>query len=313
MLIEVDKKEFISRFDIAPHPFLENSFIELNEKKVEQLVYLIQKDQKKIQMGLIAGIKNGDLISPFSAPFGGFHFRHHNILSITIDSFVNDVKKYIVQNNLRKFSITFPPQIYHESINSKIINAMLRMGFELKTPEITCWVDLHRFNGNFSDANIRRNYRKAVSQGLSFKIAKTLTEKQAVYNLINNNRKNHGRPIYMTFSDILNTTKLWPIDFFQVFNEDHLLVAAAIFYRSHKEIIHTAFMGDTTLGRSDKSMSFLALKSWNHYKNLGYQIVDLGTATELGVPNEGLLRFKECHEAISSLRFSLELVNLVHE
>jgi hypothetical protein len=52
-------------------------------------------------------------------------------------------------------------------------------------------------------------------------------------------------------------------------------------------------------------MDFLVLQLWSHYKALGYRYIDLGISTESGVPNEGLLRFKETHECVSSLRHTL--------
>jgi hypothetical protein len=44
-----------------------------------------------------------------------------------------------------------------------------------------------------------------------------------------------------------------------------------------------------------------------YYKNLGFKYIDLGISSESGIPNEGLMRFKESHEAVSSLRFRFRL------
>jgi hypothetical protein len=51
-------------------------------------------------------------------------------------------------------------------------------------------------------------------------------------------------------------------------------------------------------------MDFLALNLFNHYKKLGFKFIDIGISSEAGIPNEGLVRFKEIHNCTSSLRFS---------
>ncbi len=107
----------------------------------------------------------------------------------------------------------------------------------------------------------------------------------------------------MTLDDIIHTSKLWPVDFFKVMAADRTIVASAIFYRYHPEICYGVFWGDNEVGRPIRAMDFLTFKLWSHYKNLGYKFIDLGISTEAGLPNEGLLRFKESHEAFSSLRY----------
>jgi hypothetical protein len=53
-------------------------------------------------------------------------------------------------------------------------------------------------------------------------------------------------------------------------------------------------------------MDFLVFNLWSHYKAAGFTLIDLGISTVEGIPNEGLLRFKETHECQSSLRFTLK-------
>lgn len=306
MLIEVDQKEFKNRFVNQTNPFITSAFLELNKNKVEKLVYLIENKKKRIDLGIIAGIKNGVLMAPFSAPFGGFYFRHDNVKVNEINIFLDLLKNYVINEQLSKFSLTLSPDIYNPSFNAKMINALIRNEFSMGIPEITNWVDLKQFSGIFSDSNTRTNYGKAVRNKLEFVPISEVDYKKQSFDLICENRRNFGRPIYMTFDDILATENLWPIDFFRVHDSENNLLASAIFYRSHAKIIYGAFWGDNELGRRLKAMDFLALNLWNHYKNLHYNFVDFGISTESGIPNEGLLRFKEAHNSLSSLRFSFE-------
>ncbi len=87
------------------------------------------------------------------------------------------------------------------------------------------------------------------------------------------------------------------------------MVAAAIFYQFQKNIAYGVYWGDNLFGRKLKSMDFLSYNLWTYYKSLGFKYIDLGITTESGIPNEGLLRFKENHECNSSLRFRFKYQN----
>jgi len=132
-------------------------------------------------------------------------------------------------------------------------------------------------------------------------------EKEETYILVSHNRERFGRPIYMSFNDLFETSKLWPVDFFQVRESEGNIVAGAIFYRGHPSIVQGVFWGDNDYGRSLRAMNFCTYNLWTHYKKLGYKFIDLGISTEGGVPNDGLLRFKEDQDCISSLRLSFTL------
>ncbi len=303
MLIEVDPKTYSEFFRVDPHPFISEKFIELNRKKTEKIVRLIEKNADKPAIGFAAGIKNRVLQSPFSAPFGGFHFRNQNIYISQIDSFINSLKEYITSQEISGIELTLPPDIYHPSFNAKTINSLMRNGFTPNIPDITNWVDLLEFKGRFNQKNSREYYSQAVRNGLHFDLASDEREEKDIYELICNNRAKFGRPIYMTFNDVKEIDNLWPVDFFKVNTEDGVLAASAIFYRSHPETGFAVFWGDSDEGRPLRAMDFLAFNLWSYYKKLGFKYLDMGISTESGLPNEGLLRFKEAHDTVSSLRY----------
>lgn len=302
MLIEVDSKTYSAYFPKNPHQFISEPFIELNKHKAEKVIRLIS-DGDNVSIGLIAGIKDGILRSPFSAPFGGFHFRYEAIYITEIDDFIESLKSYVISQGLKGIEIILPPDLYHLTFNTKTINSFIRSGYQSKLPDITCWLDLRLFEGSFSHKNSREYYRQAIRNSLSFDIVTDEGEKLEVYNLVKENRASKGRPIFMTFQDIMETSKLWPTDFFKVINPDKTMVASAIFYQCHPEIPYAVFWGDSEIGRPLRAMDFLAFSLWTYYKNLGFKYLDMGTSTESGTPNIGLLRFKETHNCVSSLRY----------
>ncbi len=135
-------------------------------------------------IGLIAGIKNGVLQSPFSAPFGGFHFRNEIIYTGELDNYLISLKEYIKSNRLKGIEITLPPDIYHLTFNAKIVNSLFRNGFQIKLLDITNWVNLHEFNGAFILKSSKKYYNQAVRHNLTFEIASLEEDKRSVFDLI---------------------------------------------------------------------------------------------------------------------------------
>lgn len=301
MLIEVDAEVYRRIFPSSPHPFISEPFIELNKGKAEKILRLVE-DRKKPGMGLIAGVREKTLYSPFSAPFGGFHFRKSILYSSEIDGFLSFLKEYIITHGLDGIELTLPPDLYQSTINAKAVNSLIRMGFRNHIPDITSWIKLEEFQGSFSHRGSNESYRKALRNGLSFRNTTDSNERKEVYDLIARNRARFGRPIFMTFDDVLNASELWRTDFFVVTAADHSILASGIFYRSFRDIIYALFWGDNEKGRNLNAMDFLSYKLWSFYKDLGYKYIDLGISTESGIPNNGLLRFKENHNAVSSIR-----------
>ena len=76
-LSRVSAKEYKNSFEVVFHVFNTVEFSELNSDKCESLHYLLFKD-KKVRLGIVLGERENMLLSPFSAPFGGFTFVKSN-------------------------------------------------------------------------------------------------------------------------------------------------------------------------------------------------------------------------------------------
>jgi len=303
MLIDVSKDIYRKYFTEDPHPFITEEFIKLVEHKTDKVVRLIEPDDKAI-LGLIAGVKNNVLSSPFSAPFGGLHFTNENIFYEEIFHFLTHLKEYAMNQNLTKIVITLPPNIYNTSLNAKLVNAFVRLDYTMHLPDIVNIVKLSDFNISNVKKIVKRKLKAAIKNNLTF-IHITDEKKMAEsYDVILNNRTMLGRDIYMSFADLMDVNKILPVDFFLVKNPDHENLGAAIFYRGHKNIVQAIFLGDIIPRKPFPTMDFLFVNLFSFYKNLGFDFIDLGLSSKDGIPNDGLIRFKEVHNSISSLRFT---------
>ena len=109
----------------------------------------------------------------------------------------------------------------------------------------------------------------------------------------------------MSFNDILEMSKIIPIDFFWVKGKKEI-VSSAIVYIINNNIVKVIFWGDSSYGRTIHAMDYLIDKLWEYYMKKDYTIIDVGTSTDEGIPNEGLIRFKENHGCHSSPKFNLK-------
>ena len=303
MLIEVSKNQYRKHFPHDPHPYITEGFIGLVEHKTDKIVRLIDSDDK-VSIGLIAGVKDNILCSPFSAPFGGFHSIHDDVFYSDIYNFLVQLKEYAVNQSLKMMTITLPPNIYNSSINAKFVNAFVRTGYTMEIPDIVNGVDLNLFNGTWERKKVVEAYKSAVRNDMTFSNLTDEKLMEEAYEIIVNNRIMQDRNIYLSFSDLMEVNKLFPVDFFSVKNSEGLSVGAGVFYRGYKKIVQGIFMGDLIPRKAAGVIDFLILNIYNHYKKLGFEYIDTGLSSKLGIPNEGLIRFKEIHNSISSLRYT---------
>lgn len=300
MLIEVSKDKYRKHFTNDRSPYISEAFIGVVEKRVERVVRLMSENENSV--GLIAGIKDGLLKAPFSAPFAGFHYTHEYLAYNVVNDFLSDLQKYIVENKLKGISITLPPDFYQTNMNAKLINSLLRLGFKLATPDIVNWIDLKTFDGTWVKNSVAQNCRKAINHGLEFSHAKSDEDIKSVYDVILVNRVAQSRNIYMTLEDLKNNIAAFPVDFFQIKDSSGNTVGGSVCYRGHKKIAQGVFVGDNMVNRSLGIMDLLYLRIFEFYRDLDYEIVDLSISTEDGEPNTGLIRFKEIHNCAASLR-----------
>lgn len=302
MLVEVSKVEYRKHFPTDASPFISEAFVDLIEKKQDRVVRLMKEGDPSI--GLLVGLKDGKLCSPFSAPFGGFHYNHEYMFYNVVHEFLSDLKEYVSREGLKQVVITLPPDLYQVNMNAKLVNAFIQLGYTMGLPDINNWVNLNEFDGTWVKSVVAQNCRKAVKHGLTWSVATERKELEETYQVIYNNREEQGRKIFMTLEDILEVRKVFPIDFFQIRDKEGKVVGASIFYRGHEKIIQGVFMGDDMEKRNLGTMNYMYSNIYEYYKELGYEYIDLGVSSLEGEPNHGLIRFKELHNSKTSLRFT---------
>lgn len=293
-VIEVDYKEFSNIFPEPYHVFGSGDFAELNSDKADKICFLLFKDNK-YRLGLTAGIRNNELFSPFSAPFGGFVFFREEIKINQIEDALDTFLNWAKVQNLKSLHIILPPPIYNESFISKQINVLYRKKFSLEASDLNFSFQTSNLTKEYSSIvwrNARKNLKIALESELSFYYCKDHTEKQKAYQVIQTNREVRGFPLRMTWEEVENTIQLVKSDFFITYFKTEAVAAAIVFHVAN-DIVQVIYWGDRPEYSHFRTMNFLSFKVFEYYRNQKIQIVDIGPSTENSIPNYGLCEFKE--------------------
>jgi hypothetical protein len=158
------------------------------------------------------------------------------------------------------------------------------------------------------DTNARRNLRIAMESNDIFVRCETEAEKGEAYDIIKANREYKGYPLRMTKEQVMSTIKVVDHDFFLVKHEDKT-IASAVVYRVKPKVAQVVYWGDIPDVGEFKPVNFISYNLIKYYKNLAFDILDIGTSTEGGIPNYGLCDFKESIGCMpsSKVRFQIEL------
>jgi hypothetical protein len=294
-VVEVDHIEYAKVITTAYQIFGSSSFSYINKDKCESVHYLLFKEGK-YRVGIVGGIRDGFFCSPFSSPFGGFVFLHDDIKINYIDGAIELLEHWAIAKGFIGLKITLPPGFYNESFNSKQINSLYRNNFVIEKVDLNYAYHLHKFSENYVETiwyNAKKNLKIALSNNFSFRLCEVENDKQAAYNVIQQNREARGFPLRMTWQQVQLSTSIIPSDFFLTENSQGIPVAAAIVFHVAKGIVQVIYWGDLPEYANQKTMNFLSYKVFEYYKQQNLQVVDIGPSTENSIPNYGLCEFKE--------------------
>lgn len=298
-LVEVLNQEYESTFGGITPIYNSPTFNDLNLDKVEEVKYLLFV-RDKVQTGLIAGVKDGRFLSPFSAPFGGFSCVKNNIRLQDLIESCTALEEYVRKQGLRQIEFTIPPSFYDESLVAKNINALFLSKFEISKIDLNYHFDLSLYDELYTQRiwrGARKNLRIGMQHGLNFREYNDVKGQKKVYDVIQANRKAKRYPLKMTFDQIIETIEVTNSNFFTVELENDPIAAAIIFHVT-QNIVQVIYWGHLPNKSNYKPINFLSNQIFKYFKDKGIDFVDIGPSTDNSIPNFGLCDFKEsigCH------------------
>lgn len=305
-IIEVTSSEYKKLVSTPFSVFDSTAFAALNASKVDEVKYLVFNDGKN-RFGLIAGIKDGVLKAPYSAPYACFSEIGKKSKIASYSGTASALVAYGKKNNLSKIRITFPPTVYDESHIAKFYNSFYIAGFKIAGCDLNYQYDLDQFGDNYEmkiDPKARQKLRASLKNGLTFEPTDDI---ESVYHIIAENRKAKNFPLLMTLDDIRKTIEVIKADFYLVRKEDGQAIASAIVYEVASDKVQVIYWGNLPGTDSSKSMNFLSYHLFDVYKKANKTFFDIGPSTENSIPNVGLCDFKQTIGCDTSTKLTFEL------
>jgi hypothetical protein len=292
-VLEVSAEQYGGYFANPSHFFNAAAFNALNAYKCNGVFYLVFKDSK-VRLGIIFGVRNNKLNSPFSAPFGGFEAASEDIRLSQIDAALEALKVWATNKKFDGIKIVPPSFFYNTNFLNKMDNCLFRAGFGKANIELNYQFPTVKLDENYQTTiwyNARKNLKRAMQAGLTF-IKIDNGDGKEVYDVIAQNRSERGFPLRMTWEQVAETTAIIKADFFLVKKEAENVAAALVFHVAD-QTVQVIYWGDLPQFSEHKTMNFLSFNIFKYYKENDISMIDIGPSTEDSVPNYGLCEFKE--------------------
>lgn len=299
--IRISSAEYAKLFPAPSVAYNSVAFSELNRDKCQDVHYVvIADDGGKVRFGITLGLKERQLRAPFSAPFGCIEETKPQQITYYLEAI--DALRVYGRQLSSLIRLTLPPDIYsqHSHIEKQYLAAMTRGAQLLYTDSnygraLTRDTDMSTILGRPGGTC----YRAASRAGLLCVMhpASDSAKLREAYGIISSHHGAHGYPVRMSLEQLESTlvrmaSRIRGEVFLVMSGTDS--IAASINYVHRKEgIVQPVYWGYLTGTGHMRPMNYLAVEMARHYASEGYGWLDLGSSSELGVPDYGLCRFKE--------------------
>lgn len=286
--------------------FLTPAFNELNQDRVAAIRYLVFMQGERAVGGIILGERNGELCSPFSAPYGGLTVVG-DVSFTTIAGMAACLRDYCATQG-KDCVMTFPAPVLHDNLtdtNQMFANALVNEGFSLAYNDL----NFHLIpSENKVSQSKRQRYVKGVKEG--FKLIVSSYDEQLlgeIFEILAENHRKLNYPMPMTFERYRSTASVVDFILFKVVEHDDPL-AGGIAYVTRPDVMQIISWGDRVESRPKvPPMPFMAcsLFEWVSTNMPEIKIIDLGPASSHGEPSAGLCDFKLELGAVPTLKQTL--------
>lgn len=295
-LEKISKEEYNKRKSNKNVFYNRADFCDYNANKVDEVYYLLCSDEKKERFLIPFGRIKDVLYAPFSAPYcfpgeisANTSVRHYGE---AIDQIINYAKSIRV----KKICITFPPFFYFKREISYWLNACIGYGGVVARWDLNYALDLTTIkNQEYSKCltyNGRKNLRLSHERGCCVRECVDAHDIEESYEIIKKNRQSKGYPLRMTFEQVEWTRKHINGKWFCVEWENEK-VASAVVFPVTSQIAQVIYWGNLPGSEEKKPINALAEFLVEFYIQLGFKYLDIGPSTDQGIPNYGLIDFKE--------------------
>ncbi len=239
---------------------------------------------------------SGCFVSPRRGTFGGFYTD--KAIPITLASeFLDSVIRFLATMGARKLEITMAPASHAPAMHAIYLNLLIQRGAVVRTVDLNYDQPVTKlpFIDQIDYGNKKR-VRKAAREGF-VAYAEAFDMLKPVYEVIAENRRRHGLSVSMSVLQLEEMNQRLP-GFFHLFSvrssaSPSVLVASAICLRLQPDILYVFYWGEIDGMNTYSPVVMLAAEIYSFCQKNQITLLDAGISTVAGIPNPGLIRFKE--------------------
>jgi len=243
--------------------------------------------------GWFADSAPGEARSGARGPFGAFFVVHNPLPTSLADAVVAATDDAMRSFGIERTRVTLPPAAHEPGRHAGWMNAYQRHGYQALAPDLNfhVHVDGVALPDRMNSGN-RAVVRTAERKGMVARLLEP-SERSRAYDVNVENRLRRGRPVTMSLEALLTMDAALPgaLRWFGVFAAERM-IAASICMRLSPDILYVFYLGDVDGVAKLSPVTLLVAHVHEWCRAQSIALLDLGIATEGGVPNEGLMAYK---------------------
>jgi hypothetical protein len=253
--------------------------------------------------GWMAETMPGIWRSPVRGPYGFVQPLGPKHRLPEFDGAVAAVGDALTALGARHADIVLPPAAHDPDADALWQSALVRHGWSPRVPELNfaLAVTAEDVERRMNDGN-RETVRRAERKELAVR-ALSPVEFADAFEVIAQNRRRRGRPFTMTFEAFTQMHEAMPgrLLWHGVFHAG-VMIAASIAMVLSPTVLYVSYWGERDGAERQSPVTLLAHALYAEAQARGIALLDIGIATEGGVPNAGLVQYKRNIGCTASLR-----------
>ena len=256
-------------------------------------------------LALLHTFINGDTAqSPWRSTFGGIEWDP-SIGAENLSMFLNQTHVELGRRGVRRLRVTNQPFDYDKSGNQLLADVLYKEGYIAEITEANYHISVDKpLLVPRLHASERRRLRKCLHAGLRFG-EESDPDLDKVHAFVSQARKRKGFPMSLDlaafqrlFTDLPGVYRVFTV------KKEETWAALTVTVRINDRILYNFYPADSEDFLTYSPTVLLTSELYELAYQEGYKLLDLGIATSGGVPNNGLMRFKERLGGVSSPRIT---------
>lgn len=287
----------VNEFRPAPwaNIFSTREFFEIHRTPRACYLQLVSRGSGRVLANIhFAEVAPGEFRSPRLGTFGGFNFERLPRIEL-VELFADETERVLRDGGAKRVSIVSAPFAHEPELAHLVFLTLFNRGYSASPHSLnhSLPVDAEPFERRI-DADGRRRLKRARELGLATRKLESVEELRASYELILDNTRRKGYELSMTWEAVRQMIETFPerLFGFGAF-EGERLVASSLNIRVSPQSVYVFYWGDAAGYSGLSPIVLLAETIYGYAAAVGARWMDIGTSTNDGEPNYGLIHFKK--------------------